>query len=73
MKWKFNVRHNLPPQSLALRGDLDGWLGADASIGANKIGVWGLRPQRGPGAEPLAFLEPPPIFKAGTGRDNPEG
>ena len=21
----------------------------------NKRGVWGLRPQRGPGAEPLAF------------------
>jgi hypothetical protein len=26
------------------------------SRGANKIGVWGLRPQRGPGAAPLAFL-----------------
>src|SRR6202044_2901577 len=24
--------------------------------GTNKIRVWGLRPQRGPGAEPLAFF-----------------
>jgi len=29
---------------------------ADASIGIDKIGVWGLRPHLGPGAEPLALL-----------------
>ena len=57
----------VPPLSLALRGgshlyhprktvECSDRPAADASLGTNKIGVWGLRPQRGPGAEPLAFL-----------------
>jgi len=29
------------------------WLGGIASIGSADDGVWGLCPQRGPGAEPL--------------------
>src|ERR1700678_1797094 len=30
-------------------------LRVDVTLGTNRIGVWGLRPQRGPGAEPLAL------------------
>src|SRR5271167_1698023 len=45
-----------PQTPLALRGGSSTIkLAANASLGTNKIGVWGLRPQRGPGAEPLAF------------------
>src|SRR5271168_3921157 len=39
--------------------DLTDLLAIEASLGTNKIGVWGLRPQRGPGAEPLALLLSP--------------
>ena len=35
--------------------DLTDCRAANANLGTNKIGVWGLRPQRGPGAAPLAF------------------
>src|SRR5271168_2718215 len=32
------------------------------------MGVWGLRPQRGAGAEPLAFLPKPRVPRAGARR-----
>ena len=59
----------VPPLSFALRGgsplyhsrrtvNSADFSAADAALGTDKIGVWGLRPQRGPGAEPLAFLLP---------------
>jgi hypothetical protein len=34
---------------------------APLRLALKEMGVWGLRPQRGPGAEPLAFL-PNAIF-----------
>src|SRR5450755_3262885 len=59
----------VPPLSLALRGgsplyqsrrtvNSADFSAAEAALGTDKIGVWGLRPQRGPGAEPLAFSLP---------------
>src|ERR1700678_97013 len=60
------TQDGVPPLSLTLRGgsllycsrgtvNLACCRSADANLGTNKIGVWGLRPQLGPGAEPLAL------------------
>jgi hypothetical protein len=50
--------------------------GVNVARGTNKIGVWGLRPQRGPGAEPLALtspLKPPPACQTSPQRKPPAG
>ena len=73
----------MPPLSLALRGGslrywprntvaLANWLPADADLGTNKIGVWGLRPQRVQGRA-LAFSLPYLANLSAHGAEPPVG